>query len=316
MFAEVEKAFAVAMKERHGWDLTVKLMMHGYHPLILYSVECQDQEPSYLKGELSVRNFDRSSPTAFWDKTAFCRLSQDKQIELLIRDYPEKIRLNKEIFDAIRATEDSVSEQDREVMKDLEVRKIGEDTEHFNISITWTGRGSNLLVARQASHFRVNAREVSDLTGFLARKIHAAATMTRTNEKAAARGYTIERPLQAFLLDAGWTQEQFTREVLKNINDDSTAAKIQIGNWKIRIKIVHGEIKAQIALNDNVTWSKGCLTARGLTVPESLASSMVGESLRKFVDHPWLDGLVVASVSQSKNYRGETCVAFTTRAAA
>ena len=79
------------------------------------------------------------------------------------------------------------------------------------------------------------------------------------------------------------------------------------------IEFFNGDIASTFDLSDNITWKRGTLKNANFDMPETLMLQCVGRRLRDVVDHPFLEGLVIANAVKSTKKRREKVIYLNTK---
>lgn len=185
----------------------------------------------------------------------------------------------------------------------------------YYIRLHWTGYSENLEIEPQREGMYCHEDEVVGKVYSLLKRM---GTREDRRKKLAEKGLRFDGPLRAFLEETGRTKKELIdaaldHKIIGNQKDSAISKTMEFAGRNISLSITDGKVQSKISLNENVHWSKGCLTARGVEIPDAVMTALKGKPLRSVLDHPWLDNLVITSVSMSKDKKNESCTTFMTR---
>lgn len=182
----------------------------------------------------------------------------------------------------------------------------------------WDGYGDDLQIEKQYRMFYCNESEIKEksqeiLTGLVKRDIRL--------EKLSVKGLEFDLPLSAFLREYGYSEERFMEIIKTNgLNKPENPWKVRaktivLEGKEISLTFYDGKILSGIKLNEQILWSKGCLTVQGINLPEIMVSALKDKPLRSVVDHPWLEGLIITSVRLPDDNKKTSHITFMARKA-
>lgn len=323
MYSELQNRFAdvIRTKYRHTVEIEISTKYQHGSTFMSQITESSDRGPCYFDNEYNMirRSFVQGQRKAYtnvykyWTKADFLELSIDQQVDALVYDYKTNLKNNRVSYGLMAVAEDTLTAKQREQLPDLRLRRKTAVLNGYILNVSWKGYGNNLLYGTQNEVITIWHNNINELEKRLVYLAH----WSKQNSKAAERGYTLDLPLQAFIKEEGLTTEQFISIMHESglLKVERSSGTVKIGTQKIGVSFVSGKITSRIAINNNLKWSKGCLTARGVNFPDSVAQAIIGQPLRKVVDHPWLEGLQVTTVNQSKSNNGDMCATFMTKVA-
>lgn len=313
-FHYVETEFARIASARYGCNATI--VLDSCNDLtddcncLYYMIDADVGPLSHYPDRPVISAFKRHDFMAF---------EPDLQVEMLISKCDRDLEKNREKYRTLAAIIAELPAEQACRLRDLRLRIMYSHPEGAEINCNWIGYGNDLQIVMQL--LEVTAYRGDNLRDVVTKALERAAQRDIRLEVLAARGLRLDAPLRALLRDTGHTESDlieaaklhgYTRsreQYEKGLGAMSFAGHL------IKLSFTDGNVTSEISINDAITWSKGCLTVRDLDLPAIMATSLRGNSLRSVVDHPWLDGLVVTSVNQSKAKSGRSCVTFMTKAA-
>ena len=204
-------------------------------------------------------------------------------------------------------------------LRDLKVELTWSSGRSGTVRAAWTGMGNDLAIGPQTHHVEHDLD--AGPSPLRAKLLGLARRDARLRDLTGTVGIRLDPPLDAFLRSVGRTAGDLVAAARRHgycrprmSRHDPAPAPMEFEGRTLSLTFTDGLVSSRFQLGYGVTWSKGCLTARGLVLPQSVISSIGGRPLREIVDHPWLDGLVAGSATQTTGRSG-TCVTIMAKAA-
>ena len=145
-----------------------------------------------------------------------------------------------------------------------------------------------------------------DMIDKMAKSAHANATIARRGGCAvdsvllnALAGRDPAAVLDAVMNDVHLHDERYARQApimgRASMPDDLPEA---IQDLDVR----RGRLQGRMDLSKGISWNRGRLTMRGVSLPETALQAMIGMPVTRVVDHPWLDErLIVKAARRTRN---------------
>ncbi len=304
-----------ACRDKYGMDITFAIRTGGRH--VTYRMTGRNGLVTHAHED---RRYIVTGPHhASTTSRAFRNMSEDQRIALVVESVGRDLERNRDHYTQIADALVSIPEA-RRSLQGLKVKVTWSAGGAAQIKATWRGVGNDLSEGRQIHHIE---HELNQGAEVLAKKLMSLATRDRRLRLLAANtGVTLDAPLEAFLRSVGRTPGEFIDAARahgfckpRESRHDPAPAPMEFSGRAISATFTDGLVSSRFQLGEGVSWSKGCITARDLVLPDSVVSSIRGRPLREVVDHPWLEGLVASSAVQTAGRSGH-CVTIMTRRAA
>ena len=321
MFQDTEILAAKEASNKFGGNVDISISC--IYDTLYVKIKSDTSPISFIQhGEQILERNDDSS-RLYHSEESFLKFSESERVNYILKICDDFAKSNSAIISDINNAISQLSEIHAHRLNNLHIHRGWGDCQTLvDIDFYWQGYGDDLN-SGEWQHLEICCRNWKPVTSqHTSKKILATlqylATRDIRREKLAPNGLILDAPLRALLQAENKTEDELCEAAkAKNwgISDkgEKSPGPIVIGDHKVAVSLIDGKISSGFKLNNQVSWSKGCVTVTNASVPKSLAMGYKGRPVRDIIDHPWLNDLTITNITASNKKGGGNTLVITTK---